>query len=64
MPPISCRYIDCIFLEESKCGAEMVDLDPDEGCLTYAAIDDIGIVEDDVWEEDDIDEALEEDEEE
>jgi hypothetical protein len=48
MPPISCRYIDCIFLEESICGAETVELDPDEGCLTYAAIDDIGNVEDDV----------------
>jgi len=26
----------------------MVELDPDEGCLTYTAIDDIGNVEDDV----------------
>ena len=42
----------------------MVELDPDEDCLTYVAIDDLGIVEDDVWEEDDIDEAREEDEEE
>ena len=64
MPHIRGRYIDCIHLEESICGAETVELDPDEGCLTYAAIDDIGNVEDEIWEENGIDEVWEDEDEE
>lgn len=57
MPRIRCRYVDCIFLEEGICGAEIVEFDPDEGCLTYTGIDDIALVEDEDWEEGDIDEV-------
>ena len=58
MPRIRCRYIDCIFIEEGLCGAEAVEIDPDEGCLTYTELNDISLVEDEEWEEE---ENLEED---
>ena len=51
MPRIRCRYIDCIFVEEGLCGAEAVEIDPDEGCLTYTELNDISLVEDEEWEE-------------
>ncbi|NPA06358.1 MAG: hypothetical protein GXO54_03020 [Chloroflexi bacterium] len=35
MPRIRCYYEDCIFLEEGYCSAAVVELDPNEGCLTY-----------------------------
>jgi len=60
MPRIRCRYIDCIFLEEGLCGADAVEIDPDEGCLTYTEIDDISLVEDEEWEEEDLEEDREE----
>lgn len=60
MPRIRCRYIDCIFLEEGLCGAEAVEIDPDEGCLTYAEIGEISLVEDEEWEEEDLEEDWEE----
>jgi len=60
MPRIRCRYIDCIFLEEGLCGAETVEIDPDEGCLTYTELHDISLVEDVEWEEEDLDEDWEE----
>ena len=37
MPRIRCLYIDCVFLEEGYCSKGAVELDPDEGCLTYTA---------------------------
>jgi len=60
MPRIRCRYIDCIFLEEGLCGADAVEIDPDEGCLTYTEIDDISLIEDEEWEEEDLKEDREE----
>ncbi len=59
MPRIHCRYIDCVFLEDGFCGANSVNLDPDEGCLTYRRIGDVPEDEDleeeleEFWEEED-----------
>jgi hypothetical protein len=55
MPRIRCHYIDCLFLDDGYCGAAAVEIDPDEGCMTYTRADDL--VED-VWEEEE--EELEE----
>jgi hypothetical protein len=35
MPRIRCHYLDCVFLEDGFCSAPAVELDPDEGCMTY-----------------------------
>ncbi len=61
MPRIRCRYVDCVFLEEGYCGANSVEFDPDEGCLTYSSLEDISLVEDEDWEDEDLDEIWEED---
>ena len=59
MPRIRCHYIDCVFLEGGYCGASTVEIDPDEGCLTYTHVADVGSEEDlseeeleEIWEED------------
>lgn len=36
MPRIHCLYEDCIFLEKGYCTAPTIELDPDDGCLTYS----------------------------
>lgn len=36
MPRIRCHYIDCVFLDDAYCGAAAIEIDPDEGCMTYA----------------------------
>ncbi|MGD8457912.1 MAG: hypothetical protein PVF83_16150 [Anaerolineales bacterium] len=36
MPRIHCLYEDCIFLEKGFCTAPTIELDPDDGCLTYS----------------------------
>jgi len=36
MPRIHCFYDDCIFLEKGFCKAPSIELDPDDGCLTYS----------------------------
>ncbi len=56
MPRIRCHYIDCVFLDEGYCAAAAVELDPEEGCLTYSPSGDVS--PDEAWEEN---EALEED---
>ncbi|MDF1499807.1 MAG: hypothetical protein P1P76_04990 [Anaerolineales bacterium] len=61
MPRIRCRYLDCVFLEDGYCGTSSVDLDPDEGCLTYTHLADVA--EDEDWEEDELEEFWDEDEE-
>jgi hypothetical protein len=61
MPRIRCRYIDCVYLEEGYCGAPAIELDPDEGCLTYTHIGDVA--EDDSWEDEELEEMWEEDDE-
>jgi hypothetical protein len=36
MPRIRCFYEDCIHLDKGYCGATLVELDPDDGCLTFS----------------------------
>ena len=56
MPRIRCHYIDCVFLDEGYCAAAEVELDPEEGCLTYSATGEVS--PDEAWEKN---EAIEED---
>jgi hypothetical protein len=62
MPRIRCRYVDCVFLENGYCGAAAVEIDPDEGCLTYSHIDDVPA--DEEWDEEDMEELWEEEDDE
>ena len=48
MPRIRCHYTDCVFLEDGLCGANSVEIDPDEGCMTYTHVADVA--EDDEWD--------------
>lgn len=59
MPRIRCHYIDCVFLDEGYCGAAGVEIDPDEGCLTFSRSGDIENSESE-WEEDEELEELDE----
>ena len=36
MPRIRCLYEECIFLSKGFCIANSIDLDPEDGCLTYS----------------------------
>jgi hypothetical protein len=56
MPRIRCHYVDCVFLDEGYCAAAAVELDPEEGCLTYSPSGEVSPEE--AWEDN---EALEED---
>lgn len=56
MPRIRCHYVDCVFLDEGYCAAAAVELDPEEGCLTYSPSGEVST--EDAWDEN---EALEED---
>jgi hypothetical protein len=56
MPRIRCHYDDCVFLDEGYCAAAAVELDPEEGCLTYSPSGEVS--PDKAWEDN---EALEED---
>jgi hypothetical protein len=57
MPRIRCHYIDCVFLDEGFCISGSIELDPDEGCVTYTLSgsilddDDLDGTDDDNWEE-------------
>ncbi len=51
MARIRCKYLDCTFLDGGICSATAIELDPDEGCLTFAQIGDS--YEDEEWETDD-----------
>lgn len=62
MPRIRCRYVDCVFLEDGFCGAAAVEVDPDEGCLTYSHIEDVAA--DETWDEEEMEEIWEDEEEE
>jgi hypothetical protein len=62
MPRIRCRYIDCLYLEDGYCGTGSIELDPDEGCITYTHIGDVP--EDEAWEDEDLDEFWDEEDEE
>lgn len=61
MPRIRCRYVDCVFLEDGYCGAAAVEIDPDEGCLTYSHIDDTPPDQD--WAEEDLEDIWEDEDE-
>jgi hypothetical protein len=50
-----------VFLEDGYCGAAAVEIDPDEGCLTYSHIDDVPA--DEEWDEEDLEEMWEEEDE-
>lgn len=59
MPRIRCNYKDCIFLEDRFCGAAAVEIDPEQGCLTYRPEDETDLenleadIEDDLdWDDD------------
>jgi hypothetical protein len=49
MPRIRCHYTDCVFLDEGYCAAAAVELDPEEGCLTYSPSGDVS--PEDAWDE-------------
>jgi hypothetical protein len=53
MPRIRCRYLDCVFLDDGYCTSEMVEIDPDEGCMTYTLVDEGAV--DEEWEDDEMD---------
>jgi len=62
MPKIRCLYVGCIYLEKGYCSAPLINVDPDEGCLTFTQLDNPFEVDDDwenelegleEWEEDD-----------
>lgn len=36
MPKIRCLYEECIFLSKGFCTATSIELDPEDGCLTYS----------------------------
>jgi hypothetical protein len=55
MPRIRCHYVDCVFLDEGYCAAAAVELDPEEGCLTYSPSGEVSPEE--AWEDN---ESLEE----
>jgi hypothetical protein len=50
VPRIRCHYLDCVFLDEGYCAAAAVELDPEEGCITYSASGEA--VAEDSWDED------------
>ncbi len=50
MPKIRCLYVGCIYLEKGYCSAPLINIDPDEGCLTFTQLDDPFEANED-WEE-------------
>jgi len=46
MPRVVCRYIDCVYLENGVCTSEGIIIDPDEGCLSYASVNDMEVEDD------------------
>lgn len=57
MPRIRCRYLDCVFLNDGFCDTSAVEIDPDEGCITYTQLDEVSLDKD--WEEEDLEEIWE-----
>lgn len=49
MPKIRCLYLGCIHLEDNFCSASRIQIDPDEGCLTFRQL---GDAEEAAWDED------------
>lgn len=45
MPPrVRCYYLDCEFLDERYCSAAQIEINPDNGCLTYRPSEDLSTV--------------------
>lgn len=57
MPRIRCHYLDCVFLDDGFCGTSSVEIDPDEGCISYTQLDEVNVDKD--WEEEDLEEIWE-----
>lgn len=36
MPRIRCLYEECVFVSKGYCVATSIELDPEDGCLTYS----------------------------
>ena len=51
MPRIRCSYLGCVYREGGFCNAELVELDPEDGCLTFAPLEDDLVEENDEWDE-------------
>jgi hypothetical protein len=62
MPRIRCHYTDCVFLDDSYCGAAAVEIDPDTGCATFSPTEEAA--KEDGWEEEELEEWEEDEEEE
>ncbi|MDH5605465.1 MAG: hypothetical protein OEY93_01130 [Anaerolineae bacterium] len=61
MPKIRCLYEECVFLAKGFCSAASIELDPEDGCLTYSE-EVMDIANNNVFEEevdDDFDETWE-----
>ncbi|HHV05767.1 MAG TPA: DUF1540 domain-containing protein [Anaerolineaceae bacterium] len=43
-PRVRCHYNDCEFLDERYCSAAAIEINPDNGCLTYRPTEDISTV--------------------
>ena len=54
MPRIRCLYEECVFLSKGFCVATSIELDPEDGCLTYSE-DTIELVDTSLLDEDDFD---------
>lgn len=52
MPRIRCHYADCVFLDQGYCAAAAVEIDPDEGCLTFSPAGEVS--PEDAWKENEI----------
>jgi len=50
MPRIRCSYLGCVYREGDYCNVALVELDPEDGCLTFTPLEDI-LLEDDEWDE-------------
>jgi len=46
MPRIRCHYVDCVFIDDNYCAAAAIELDPENGCLTYSSSEDPDIEDD------------------
>jgi len=59
MPRVRCFYEDCIFVDEGYCSAAIVEVDPNEGCLTYKPAGEYLETVADDWDDDLLAEELE-----
>ncbi len=52
MARIRCLYPDCIFLDEGYCTAAIIQVDPNQGCLTYKPEDEDDLpLDEELWED-------------